>query len=79
MTSSQNSMRFAGVKVRMLSGEKQPGEEFLVEGGSDTKNFHTTRKKRFLLPQFCRHPSVLLISEIANLAWACPIMAYGSE
>ena len=39
MTSSQNSMRFAGVKVRMLSGEKQPGEEFLVEGGGDTKEF----------------------------------------
>ena len=44
-TSSQNSMRFAGVKVRMLSGEKQPGEEFLVEGGGDTKEFSYYQKK----------------------------------
>lgn len=80
MTSSQNSMRFAGVKVRMLSGEKQPGEEFLVEGGSDDKEFsYYQKKKRFLLPQLCKHPSVLLISEIAHLAWAYPIMAYGSQ
>lgn len=28
MTFSQNWMRFAGVKVKMLSGEKQPGEDF---------------------------------------------------
>lgn len=27
MTFSQSWMRFAGVKVRMLSGEKQPGED----------------------------------------------------
>ena len=44
MTSSRNSMRFAGGKVRMLSGEKQPGEEFLVEGGSDTKEFSYYQK-----------------------------------
>ena len=29
----------------MLSGEKQPGEEFLVEGGSDTKEFSYYQKK----------------------------------
>lgn len=39
MTFSQNWMRFAGVKVRMLSGEKQPGEDFCRR-----VNFHAIRK-----------------------------------
>lgn len=31
------------------------------------------------MPRFCKHPWVLLISEIAHLAWASPIIGYGSE
>lgn len=35
-------------------------------------------EKRFVKPRFCKH-TWALISEIAHLAWAYPIMGYGSE
>lgn len=50
-----------------------------VEGWMHTKEFLCYYKNRYLLPWFCKHPWMLLISEIAHLVWAYPIMGSGSE
>lgn len=86
MTFSQNWMRFAGVKGKMPNGERQPGKDW----GWDRRTSHTRSERIFLykldhqknrvpVPRFCKRLWALQLSELAHLAWADPLLGFGSE